>query len=98
MKPAGKPFVENIAPDAACAMGPVAGHETRLDRCDELRVMDLAGAGRAVEPGVDAGPRDLFLQRCDLGQIGRHLPILDLSRFRSGDMVMFSGLLFDGRR
>lgn len=54
MKPAVKPFLENIAPDAARAIGPVAGLEARLDRRDELGVRDLTGAGWPVEPGVEA--------------------------------------------
>ena len=59
VKPAGKPLHKNIAPDAAGATGPVAGLEARLDRRDELCVIDLAEAGRAVEPGVQARPRDI---------------------------------------
>lgn len=48
-----------MAPDAARAGGPAAGFEACLDRHDELGVMDLAGAGRAIEPSVEARPRNL---------------------------------------
>lgn len=54
MKPAAKPFLENIAPDTARAIGSAACREARLDRCDELGVMDLAGAGQAAEPVMKA--------------------------------------------
>lgn len=52
MKPAGQSFFQHIPPEAACAIGPVAGLETRLDCRDELGVMDLADADRTAEPGV----------------------------------------------
>ena len=58
VKPAGQAIFKDIPPDAARAIGPVASLEARLDRCDELGVVDLAGAGRAVEPGVEARTRD----------------------------------------
>jgi hypothetical protein len=48
VKPAGKPLLKTIAPDAAGAIGLVAGLEARLDRRDELCVIDLAEGGRAV--------------------------------------------------
>jgi len=54
MKPAAKPFLENIASDTARAIGSAACREARLDRCDELGVMDLAGAGQAAEPVMKA--------------------------------------------
>ena len=52
VKLSGKPFVKNIPPHAARAIGRVAGPEARVNRGDELPVMDLAGAGGAVEPGM----------------------------------------------
>ena len=57
MKPAGQPVFQDIALDAAGAIGPIAGLEARLDRCDELGVMVLAGAGRTVQPGMEARSR-----------------------------------------
>jgi hypothetical protein len=48
VKPASKPLLKTIAPDAASAIGPVAGLEARLDRRDELCIVDLAEGGRAV--------------------------------------------------
>lgn len=59
VKPAGKPFPKNIAPHAGGRIGPVAGFEARLDRPGEPCVMDLASAGRAKEPGMEARARDL---------------------------------------
>ncbi|VDC33281.1 hypothetical protein XINFAN_03733 [Pseudogemmobacter humi] len=57
--PHGQSFRQDIAPDAAGATGAVADPEARPDRCDALRIMDLAGAGWAAEPGMKAGPRSL---------------------------------------
>jgi hypothetical protein len=57
VKATGQPFLQHIAPDAAGTIGPVAGLETRLDRRDDLGVLDLAGAGRAVEPSMGARAR-----------------------------------------
>jgi hypothetical protein len=59
MKTKGQALFKNIAPDAAGAIGPVAGLEARRDCRDELGVLDLARAGRAVEPGIEARSRDL---------------------------------------
>ena len=59
VKAAGQAFFKNIAPHAAGAIGPVAGLETRLDCRDELGVLDLAGAGRAIEPSMETRPRNL---------------------------------------
>lgn len=47
------------APDAAGATGPVAGLVALLYHCNELCVMDLAGADRAAEPSAESGPRYL---------------------------------------
>lgn len=54
VKPAGKSLRENLPPDTARTGGPIIDLEACLDRRDELYVMDLAIAGRAVEPDVDA--------------------------------------------
>ena len=58
LRSASKPVLKNIAPDAAGAIGAVAGLEPRLNHRDELGVMYLAGACRTVEPEVEAGARD----------------------------------------
>lgn len=57
MQTAGQSFFRNIAPHATRAMGSITGLEARLDRHDQRGIMDPAGAGRAVEPGVQAGAR-----------------------------------------
>lgn len=46
---AGKPLFQQIVPDAASPVGPVAGLEARLDCRDKLGAMDLAGADRTIE-------------------------------------------------
>ena len=67
VKPACQRLFQDIAPDAARAIGPVAGLEACLNRHHHLGVMDLAGAGRTIEPGVKAGPRHIqrFVQPTD---------------------------------
>ena len=59
VKPACQRLFQNIAPDAARAIGPVAGLEACLDRHHELGIMDLSGAARTIELGVEAGPRHI---------------------------------------
>jgi hypothetical protein len=54
VKSAGQPLFQDIAPNAARAVAPVAGPEACLGRRDALGVMDLAGAGRTLEPDVEA--------------------------------------------
>lgn len=81
MQPASKPVFQNIAPTAARAIGPVAGLEARLDRRDELGVLDLADAARAVEPGMEAGTRDPSTSHSQVtGQMRRCLPPLGSMR------------------
>jgi len=57
MKPAGQSFFQDIPPDAASTIGPVAGLEARLDCRDGLGVMNLAHTGRTAEPGVKSETR-----------------------------------------
>ena len=54
VKPAGQSVLKHVTPNAAGAIGAIAGLETLVDGCDELRIMDLARAVRAVEPCVKA--------------------------------------------
>ena len=56
----------NIAPDATRAIGLAARLEACPNRHDELGVMVLAGAGRAVEPSLEAWSRHT-------GTLQRHL-------------------------
>lgn len=57
-KPAGEAVFENVAPHTTGAVGAVAGPETRLDCRNQFRIMERAGTGQAVEPGMEAGTRD----------------------------------------
>lgn len=59
MQAAGQSFFQNIVAHAPRAIGWITGFEARLDHHDQLGIMDVAGAGRAVEPGVEAGARNL---------------------------------------
>ena len=58
VKVAGQPLFQHIVPEAASPVGPVAGLEARLDCRGKLDVMDLAGAGRTIEPRMEAGSRN----------------------------------------
>jgi hypothetical protein len=70
---AGQPVPKNIAPDAAGAIGPVAGLEARLHRGDEVSVPDLEGVSWAVEPGREARVNISSSSNCHLkGQTWRY--------------------------
>jgi len=59
VKPTGQAILKDIPPYAARAIGPVADFEARLDRRDKLGMVVLAGAGRVVEPSLEARTQEL---------------------------------------
>ena len=59
VKSADQSFLQDIAPDAMRAIGPISCLEARLDHGDKLGVITLAGGGRAGQPSMEAGPSDI---------------------------------------
>ncbi len=47
---------QQVSPDPPCTVGPIAGNETRLDLLADGVVTSGSGAGRLVQPGMEARP------------------------------------------
>ncbi len=56
MQAAVNAFGQQVAPDAPGAVGPVAGNEACLDLLADRFVAAGSGAGRSVQPGMEARP------------------------------------------